>query len=325
MRTLILAPFDPCQLERIRDATPVEYRSWLDTRRLTGPDELAALIRERGVSILVVEGDFVFEETFEAAPGLRFVGVCRASTNQVDLEAATRRDVVVVNTPARNARAVAEHALGLIFSLARRIPAAHAYVMSGKWNNPVEPYISMRGVEIRGRTVGIVGLGAIGSELAAMCGALGVRVIAHDPYVANPPPGVRMRSLDAIVCDSDFVSLHVPPTSGAIGMIGDREISRMKSSAFLINCSDPSVVDREALIDALEGGGIAGAALDVFETHPIAPDNPLMKLNNLVLTPHIGGATAETIERHSKMMSDDILRFARGERPVNIVNPEVWN
>ncbi len=325
MRTLILAPFDPLQIDRLRVVMPVEYHSWLDTRMLTDPYELAARIRASGVSILVVEADFVFEETFDHAPGLRFVGICRASTNQVDLEAATQLGVTVVNTPARNARAVAEHALGLIFSLARRIPAAHAYITSGSWDNPVEPYISMRGIEIRGRALGVIGLGAIGSELARMCSALGMNVIAYDPYVTNPPPGVRMISLDNLASASDFISVHAPSMSGTTGMIGSGVFSRMKPSAFLINCSDPAIMDRNALIETLGSGRIAGAAFDVFETHPIAPDNPLLKMDNLILTPHVGGATEETIQRHSEMMTEDILRFTRGERPVNIVNPEVWN
>ena len=324
MRTLILAPFDPLQLDRLRAAAPVEYESWLNTRALADPEELAARIRKSHISILVVEADFVFEETFDDAPGLRFVGVCRASTDHVDVEAATRHGIVVVNTPARNARAVAEHALGMMFALARRIPQAHAYAASGRWKNPVEPYISMRGIEIQGRTVGIVGLGAAGSELARMCAALGMNVIAHDPFVANPPSGIRMTSLRALASNSDFISIHVPATTDTDEMIDANVISRMKRSVFLISCSDPSVMDQVALVRALDSGRIGGAAFDVFDTHPIAPDNPLLRLDNVVLTPHVGGATAETIRRHSEMMTDDILRFMRGQRPVNIVNAEVW-
>lgn len=324
MRTLILAPFDPVQLDRLRAAAPVEYESWLDTRRLTDPEELAARIRKSRISILVVEADFVFGEVFDAAPGLRFVGICRAATNQVDIVAATQSGVVVVNTPGRNARAVAEHALGLMFALARRIPEAHTYVAFGQWKNPVESYVSMRGIEIQGRTAGIVGLGATGAELARMCMSLGMSVIAHDPFLVNPPPGIRMTSLEALASNSDFISVHVPATTDTDEMIDADVISKMKRSAFLISCSDPSVIDQAALVGALDSGGIGGAAFDVFDTHPIAPDNPLMGLDNVVFTPHIGGATAETIRRHSEMMTDDILRFTRGQRPVNIVNPEVW-
>ena len=324
MRTLILAPFDPTQLVRLRKEMAVEHESWLDTRKLTDPEELAHRIRASGISILVVEADFVFEETFDDAPSLRFVGVCRATTDHVDIEAATRCGVAVVNTPARTARAVAEHALGLMFSLARNIPRAHTYVTSGQWSSPAEAYISMRGIELQGRTVGIVGLGAIGAELARMCIALDMNVVAHDPHVGSPPPDVRLTSLEALASGSDFISVHVPTRPGTAGMIGPTVISKMKPSAFLISCSDPAVMDQQAVTGALASGRIAGAAFDVFETHPIAPDNPLLKIDNVALTPHIGAATAETIQRHSEMMTDDILRFTRGERPLNLVNPEVW-
>lgn len=324
MRTLILAPFDPLQLDRLRAAMPVECESWLDTRRLADPEELAARLRASAISILVVEADFVFEETLDHAPGLRFVGICRASTNHVDIEAATRHGIVVVSAPARNARAVAEHALALMLSLARQIPRAHNYVASGQWNNPVEPYASMRGIELRGRVLGIVGLGAVGLELARICAALGMSVIAHDPYVTNPPGHVRMTSLETLASNSDFISLHAPATPDTYGIIAPGLISRMKPSAYLVSCSDPSVMDMPALIRALDSGQIAGAAFDVFDTHPIAPDNPLLKLQNVILTPHIAGATAETIQRHSRMMTDDILRFTHGQRPLNIVNPEAW-
>ena len=324
MRTLILAPFDPLQLERLRDATHVEHESWLDTRKLTDPEELAARLRASRISILVVEADFVFHETFDEAPNLRFVGICRSATNHVDVEAATKRGVAVVNTPARNARAVAEHALGLMFSLARQIPLAHSYVSSGQWKNPVEPYISMRGVELRDRAIGIVGLGAIGSELARLCAALGMNVIAHDPFVANPPPSARMASLEYLAANSDFISVHVPATADTTGMLDAKFISSVKRSSFLINCSDAAIIDQQALVRALESRQIAGAACDVFETHPIAPNNPLLQLSNVILTPHLGGATNETIQRHSKMMANDILRFTRNERPLNLVNPEVW-
>ena len=324
MRTLILAPFDPIQLDRLRAEMTVEYESWLDTRKLTDPEELAHRLRASGISILVVEADFVFEETLEDTPDLRLVGVCRASTDHVDIEAATRHGVVVVNTPARTARAVAEHALGLMFSLARKIPRAHAYVASGQWSNPAEAYVSMRGIEVGGRTVGIIGLGAIGAELARMCIALDMKVVAYDPFVANLPPNIRMTSLETLASNSDFISVHVPSTPGTAGMIGPDVICKMKPSTFLVSCSDPMVLDQEALTRALDSGRIAGAAFDVFETHPVAPDNPLGKLDNVVLTPHIGGATAETIQRHSEMMTDDILRFTRSERPFNLVNPEAW-
>ena len=232
--------------------------------------------------------------------------------------------MAVVNAPGRNARAVAEHALGLMLSLARRIPQAHEYVATGRWQNPAGGYSDFRGVELESRVVGVVGLGAIGRTLATMCAALGMDVIAYDPLVANPPGGVRMTDLETLASSSDFVSVHAPLTSETAGMLDADFFALMKLTAYFVNCADYGIANESALIKALGERRIAGAALDVFPTHPIAPDSPLLGLDNVILTPHIGGATAETISRHSRMIADDLLRFARGERPVNLVNPEVW-
>ena len=323
-RALILAPFDSRHMVRLRQSLEVAHESWLDTRRLYDPDELADRIVEERIAVLVIEADFVFEELFDQADALRFIGVCRQSTGHVDVEAATRHGVVVVNTPGRNAQAVAEHALGLMLALARRIPAAHHYVRERRWQNPVEPYLSMRGVELAGRTLGIIGLGAIGGRLGEIGSALGMKVLAHDPYVESAPRGVALTGLDDLAAQADFVSVHVPATPETEGLLSARLLSSMKPTAYLINTSDWSVVDQEALIETLQRRRIAGAGLDVFETHPVSPDSPVLALDNVVLTPHLGGATEETIERHSRLMADDILGFLEGRRPKHLVNPEVW-
>ena len=321
---LFLAPFDEPELRRLAGRLDVEHVSWTDSRRLHDPDELAAALNELGASVLVVEIDFVFEEVFEAVPSLRFVGVCRAVTNQVDVDAATASGVAVVTTPGRNAQAVAEHALGLMLALARRIPEGHDYVTGGRWLNPLQPYVDMRGVELAGRTLGIVGLGAIGRRLTELATAIGMTCVAHDPYVDNSPSGVSLVGLDELLAYSDFVSIHAPMTGETEGLIDGRGLALMKPTAFLVNLSDAGIVDRDALVAALRRETIAGASLDVFETHPIAPDHPLLGLDNVVLTPHVGGATEETVRRHSRMMADDVLRFLDGVRPVNLANPAVW-
>ena len=296
----------------------------MDSGRIHDPEELAAKLNERHASILVIEVDFVFEEVFEAAPHLEFVGICRAATNHVDIEAATANGVVVVNTPGRNAQAVAEHALGLMLALARRIPEGHNYVVGGRWVNPVGPYVELRGVELAGRTLGIVGLGAIGRRLAGLAGAIGMTCVAYDPYVESPPPGVSLKDLDEVMSCADFVTIHAPLTTDTDGMIDSRRLALMKPTAYLVNLSGAGIVDRDGLTAALESRAISGAALDVFETQPIAPNHPLLSLDNVVLTPHLAGATDETIERHSMMMASDIVRFLDGVRPVNLVNPAVW-
>ena len=321
---LILAPFSASGLESLRQTADVSYESWADTRRIYDPEELAARVRNEKLSVLVIEADFVFEEVFQRAPSLRFVGVCRNATHHVDVESATRHGVLVVNTPARNAQAVAEHALGLMLSLARQIPAAHRYVVDRKWLAPVEPYIDMRGIELAGRIIGIIGLGAIGQKLAATASALEMTALGYDPYVSSAPEGVGLMELDDLLTESDFVSIHAPHSPETEGLLDARRLGLMKPTAYLINLSAASLVTEEALVTALRERRIAGAALDVFETHPISPDSPLLALDNVVLTPHLGGATDETIERHSRMMAEDILRFCTGHRPINLVNPETW-
>ena len=324
VRALILAPFSHRHVQRLAERLDVTHESWMETRRLIDPEELATRILDDAIEILVIESDFVFEEVFEEAKSLKLVGVCRGTTSHVDVGSATEHGVLVVNTPGRNAQAVAEHALGLMLALARRIHTAHRYVAEGSWNNPAEPYISMRGIELAGRTLGIIGLGAIGSRLARLGCAIGMKIIAYDPYVKSAAKGVRLTDLDEVMGKSDFVSIHMPPVPKTEGMIDAQLIGRMKAQAFLINTTGTSVVDMSALTEALRAHRIGGAAFDVFETHPLAPDSPLLALDNVVLTPHIGGATDETIERHSEAMADDVLRFVDGKRPRNLVNPEAW-
>lgn len=322
---LILAPFSESQIDRLRARMEVTYESWLETRQLADPDELAQRLKDEGISILVVESDFVFEEMFEEAESLKFVGICRAATNHVEIDAATQHGVQVVNAPARNNQGVAELVLGLMLSLARGIPSAHQYVKDGRWDSPVEPYISMRGVEISGRTLGIIGLGAIGKRVAEAGLALGMAVVAYDPYVDGGPPAVTMVELDELLATADFVTVHVPATAETEGLLDDRRLALMKPTACLVNVSDASVVEQGPLVNALRDRRIAGAAFDVFESHPVSPQNPLLALDNVVLSPHLGGATAETIERHSEMIADDILSFLDGQKPKNLVNPEVFD
>ena len=323
-RALILAPFDVDSLADLRGEMEAVYESWLETRLIWDPEELGRRISAEGISILVVEIDFVFEELFEEADSLKFVGVCHAGLNHVEVEAATRHGVVVVHTHGRTSQAVAEHVLGLMLALARRIPEAHAYMSEGRWDDPTAPYREMRGVELAGRTLGIVGLGAIGSKLAEVASAIGMRVVGHDPY-APTPEGVETMDLDDLLRRADIVSLHVPQTEGVAGLIDRRRIGLMKRTAYLINTANASAVDEPALVAALSSGAIAGAAIDVFESHPVPPSSALLWLGNVVLTPHIGGATEETVRRQSLMITEDIRLWMQGKRPKRLANPEVWD
>jgi D-3-phosphoglycerate dehydrogenase len=324
-RALILAPFSADGLASLQGRVDVTHESWMETRRLQDPEALARRLGAEHTEILVIESDFVFEEVFAGAPGLAFVGVCRNATHHVDVDAATKHGVLVVNTPGRNAQAVAEHALGLMLALARRIPDAHALVSGGEWDDPVAPYISMRGVELAGKTLGILGLGTIGVRLATLGSAIGMFSVAHDPYVIDPPSDVALLGLGDLLSQADFLVILTPLTDETEGVIGEARLALMKRSAYLVNLSDAAIVKEAALVSALQSGRLAGAAVDVYETHPVAPRNPLLSLDNVVLTPHIGGATEETITRHSAMMAHDILRWIAGERPKHLVNPAAWH
>lgn len=326
---LILAPFDASSLDRLRAAgLDVTYESWLDTAELCDPEELGRRLDAEGKGYVVVEADFVFEETMDLAPGLKLVGICRNALNHVDIDAATERGVLVVNTPGRNGAAVAELTVGLMLGLARRFPAADTWVHGRKWSDPAAGYAEFRGAEIQGKTVGIIGLGAIGRMVAERLSGFGASLVAADPYVdaeAAARLGVRLVSLDDLLAVSDYVLVHVPPGESTLGLIGEGALGAMKRTAFLVNVSASGVVDEAALGDALRGGVIAGAALDVFDGHPLPESSPLLGLDNVILTPHIGGSTHETIERQSAMIVEDILRVEAGERPERLVNSAAWD
>ena len=326
MRALILAPFAERWLARLaRRGVDVTYESWLETRRLWDPEQLGVRLHREGYDVLVVEADFVFAEAIEAAPGLRLVAVCRNALSQVDVDVATRSGVAVTHAPGRNTTAVAELTIGLMLALARRIPQASNLVTGGGWQDPAAGYRALRGREVAGSTVGVVGFGRIGREVAKRCLALGARVVAHDPLV----PERQMRALDteprtlpALAAAVDFVTLHVPDVPATRRLVGSSLIAAMKPGAYLINTSGGNVIDTAALVQALETGALAGAALDVFEGHPLPQSSPLLTAPNVILTPHIGGATEETVERHSRIITAEIERLLDGKPLRHVVNPD---
>jgi D-3-phosphoglycerate dehydrogenase / 2-oxoglutarate reductase len=221
---------------------------------------------------------------------------------------------------------VAELTLGLMLSLARHIPQSHNLVKRGGWVDPVGPYRELRGVDLAGKTAGLVGLGAVGREVARRLNALDMKVLTYDPYITSEAAGqvgATLVSLETLLSQSDFISLHCALTEETNELLNKERINSIKPGAFLVDTAAYEVVNEKALVAALEQGRIAGAAFDVFESHPVAPTNPLLKLGNVILTPHIGGATEDTIKRYSLMIAEDIERFLRGQAPLHLVNPEV--
>ncbi|MBM3925545.1 MAG: hypothetical protein FJ320_06090 [SAR202 cluster bacterium] len=327
MKALVLAPFSSSALTHLREVSQITYESWTETRKIWAPQELGQRLHREGIEVLIVEADFVFCEVFAEAPNLKFVGLCRGAVNHVDLDAATEHGVVVVHTPGRNAQSVAEMTFALILALARRVSSLDCYVKDGRWRDPVEAYISHRGVELNGSTLGVVGLGAAGKKVSNLGQAFGMRVLAHDPAVdvqGQRKYGAQLTDLKTLLKESKFVTLHAPSTSETKNMLNSQTLALMPRKSYLINTASHDLVDETALVDALTSGQLAGAAFDVHESHPIAPSSPLLKLDNVVLTPHVGGATDGTIERHSLMILDDLERFLSGRRPHRLANPGVW-
>ncbi len=257
-------------------------------------DEIVALIPD--FSGLVVRSQTkVTARVLEAGSNLKAVGRAGVGVDNVDVEAATRLGVVVMNTPGGNTISTAEHAFSLLVSTARRIPQATASVRSGKWERK-----KFEGVELYGKALGILGMGRIGSELARRAIAFGMRVLAYDPYLsisrARALQVELFEQLDDLLPQADFLSLHMPLTEETQHMLNPKNFPLLKPEARIINCARGGLIDETALLHALDNGTIAGAALDVYEVEPPNPQNPLLQNENLVLTPHLGASTAEAQE-----------------------------
>ncbi|MCY3783141.1 MAG: hypothetical protein OXG79_05080 [Chloroflexi bacterium] len=323
-RVLSLVELAGPAVKRLRRVADLTLRPWTETQELVDPLELAAEIEEHGYGALFIEADFVFEETIVSAPTLRFVGICRVDHGHVDLDAAAAAGVVVANTPGRNSQAVAELTLTLMLNLVRPVIEASRFVAEGAWADPTAGYTGFRGTELGEQTVGIIGLGAIGRRTAALLRPFGCRILASDPAVSAEEMhalGCTAASLDELLAASTLVAVHCPALPQTQGLIDSAALARLPSGARLVATTGEGVVDTAALAAALEDGRLAGAALDVFETHPLPPEHPLLSAPNVILLPHIGGATDDTVTRHSDMIVDDYLRFLAGEPLLNPVPP----
>ncbi|MGB8362377.1 MAG: hydroxyacid dehydrogenase [Acidimicrobiia bacterium] len=242
-------------------------------------------------ALIVRSATAVSRELISRAPKLSAVGRAGVGVDNIDIPAATEHGVAVFNAPGGNTIAAAELTMGLILSVARKIAAADASVRAGRWDRA-----AFKGVELRGKMLGLIGAGRIGGEVARLSRAFGMGVIAYDPYLTEERAldlGVPLVSLEEVLDNGDFISVHVPLTDETRGICGPDELKRVKSTAFVVNASRGGVVDEEALASALRSGDIAGAALDVYENEPLPEDSPLRGAPNLVLTPHVGASTGE--------------------------------
>lgn len=267
--------------------------------------------------LLVRSAAKVPEEVIAKAPKLRAIGRAGIGVDNIDLEAATAAGILVMNTPGGNAVAVAEHSLGLMLSLARSIPQASASTKSGKWEKK-----KFLGTELRGKTLGVVGLGSIGREVVKRARAFEMRVIAADPYVSSQwaaDMNVELVDLPKLLAESDYISLHVALTEETRNLLSTEQFARMKDGVRIFNCARGGIVDEDALFQAIEAGKVAGAGLDVYATEPPA-GSPLMNCDQVVATPHIGGSTGEAQEIVGIRIAEQVVEFLRNGVAINAVN-----
>jgi glyoxylate reductase len=266
----------------------------------------------------------VDKEVIDAAPNLRVIGTMTAGVDHIDVEYATSKGIYVTNSPAAS-EPVSEVAIGLMLAIARRIVEGDRYIREGKWKISWTPFM-MLGTELKGKTLGIIGLGKIGYATAVRAKAFGMNLIYYDivrNQKAEQELGIKFVSLEELLRTSDFVSIHVFLSKDTYHLLNEERLRMMKKTAFLINTSRGPVVDEKALIKALQEGWIAGAALDVFEVEPLPMDSPLLKLPNVILTPHIGNATYEARYAMAETGALNIVKVLKGEPPISLFNTDV--
>jgi D-3-phosphoglycerate dehydrogenase (EC 1.1.1.95) len=311
MQVLVTDPIDDAGLERLRAAG-----HGVETAYDIGDEALLNTITD--VNALVVRsGTDVNEAVFEAASDLIIVGRAGIGVDNIDIDAATEHGVIVANAPEGNVRAAAEHTVAMTFAGARSIPQAHARLRTGEWAK--SEYL---GTEVNGKTLGVVGLGRVGQEVAKRLESLGMDLVAYDPYISEDRAerlGAELVEFDTCLERAEFLTVHTPLTSETAGMISTTELELM-DGGYLINCARGGVVDEDALAAAVEDGVLDGAAVDVFADEPVAPDSALLSVDNIVVTPHLGASTEAAQENVATSIADQIDAAFAGAPVMNALN-----
>lgn len=318
-RALVTAPFRGEGLALLESIADVILDPWIDYTpiRIYGPEPLAERIQKEKADIVICEADFCMGAALELP--LIAIGSTRGDPSNVDVKGATAKGIPVLHTPARNADAVAEMTLALLFAASRHVIPADADIRRGKLVVDDQiAYQRYRSWQLAGRTAGLIGLGAVGRAVKWRLEGIGMKVIAHDPFNDD-----AKHSIEEVMRESDVISIHAAPTPDTLGMIGKDQFAQMKKGAIYINSARAGLHDLDALTDAVASGKLAAVGLDHFEGERLPRDHPLLGMKNTVLTPHIGGATYDTEVNHARMIANDIDRLLKGERPQFIANPEV--
>ncbi len=318
-KVLVSDPIDQAGLLLLEQVAQVDVRTDLS------PEELIQVIPDYD-ALMIRSGTRVTKDVIEAGSKLKIIGRAGVGVDNVDVPAATRKGIVVVNSPEGNTIAAAEHTLALLMALSRHIPDANHSVKAGKWERK-----KFTGVELYKKTLGIVGLGKIGSHVAAVARAMGMKLLAYDPYLSNERAeqiGCRLVELDFLFTESDYITLHLPKTPETQHLINAKTLAKMKPTARIVNCARGGIIDEVAISEAIQNGVIAGAALDVFENEPLG-ESPLLHVEgDLILTPHLGASTEEAQTNVAIDVAEqirDVLLGLTARSAVNIpgLRPEV--
>ncbi|MDD2420981.1 MAG: phosphoglycerate dehydrogenase [Heliobacteriaceae bacterium] len=312
MRVLVCDPISERGIDLLQASGDVV----VDIRLKLPEEEIIKLVPDYE-AIIVRSETRVTKRIIEAGVRLKVIGRAGVGVDNIDVGAATLQGIVVVNAPEGNTIAAAELAMGHMLALARRLPAANASLKSGLWER--KKFI---GTELKNKILGILGLGKIGTEVAKRAGAFGMRVYAYDPYVSEERAkglGVEMKDLETLLREADFITVHLPKTKDSYHMIGAAQFALMKDGVSIINCARGGLIDEDALVAALEGGKVAGVALDVFETEPVTA-SPLFNFDQVQVTPHLGASTKEAQVNVAVDVSQEVLRALRGELVQTAVN-----
>ncbi|WP_019006471.1 phosphoglycerate dehydrogenase [Cohnella laeviribosi] len=312
-KVLVSDPISDLGISQLVEAPDIS----VDKRIGLSEDELVAVIGEYD-ALLVRSQTRVTERIMTAGKKLKVIGRAGVGVDNIDLEAATKRGIIVINAPDGNTITTCEHTFAMMMALARHIPQAYQKTVSGVWDRK-----SFVGVELRNKVLGVLGMGRIGSEVATRAKAFGMTVLGYDPFLTEDRAqklGVKLASVDEVIRTADFITVHTPLTPETRHMIGKEQFAVMKPGMRIINCARGGIIDEKALVEAIDAGIVAGAAFDVFEEEPPKPDHPFLSHPKIIVTPHLGASTVEAQENVAIDVSEQLLHILRGEPYKNAVN-----
>lgn len=328
MNILFTAEHDN-HLEELYQLGTVKVEGWAKGLPKLTEEELCNLVKD--VDIIITSYDDITQKVIDSAPKLKLIACTRANPVNIDTKYAEKKNIPVLYTPGRNSDSAAEMTIGLMLSIARHIPQSYNSLINREftgdavketkeglrpdvvWDITLDsPYSVFKGIELKGKTLGIIGYGSIGKRVGKIARAFGMELLIYDPYLSEidvEEVGTKVGDWDTVLSQSDFITVHLKVTPSTTKIINAEAFQKMKKTAYFINTARAAIVDEKALIDALQKKEIAGAGLDVFEVEPLPSTHPFLEMNNVIMTPHIAGATSEVLTNHTKMIISDIKRF----------------